>query len=52
MDTPQYETPAVADHGTLAELTAQTSSGSDLDAVIPAGTPVSELPGILANSLS
>lgn len=52
MDAPRYQTPAVTDHGTLAELTAQTSSGAQLDAVIPAGTPISELPGIISTSLS
>ena len=40
-----YQTPTVTDHGTLAQLTATTTVGTQLDAAIPAGTPLSQLPG-------
>lgn len=47
-----YQTPTVTDHGTLAQLTATTTVGTQLDAAIPAGTPISQLPGVIATSLS
>ena len=47
-----YQTPSVTDHGTLAQLTATTTVGNQLDATIPSGTPLNQLPGIIATSLS
>jgi hypothetical protein len=40
---PKYETPRIVDHGELSELTAGLTTGLDLDASFPIGTPDSDL---------
>ncbi len=39
----EYTSPAIVDHGTLAELTAGLGTGSQLDATFPAKTPKTQL---------
>ena len=43
IETTEYETPRIEDHGDLTELTAGEATGSHLDASFPAGTPYGEL---------
>lgn len=38
-----YETPRIADHGDLADLTAGQAEGTELDASFPVHTKKSEL---------
>jgi hypothetical protein len=40
IDTPEYETPRIEDHGDLTELTAAGSTGPNADATIFTGEPV------------
>lgn len=39
----QYVAPSIKDHGDLAELTAGTHTGDNLDATFPVGTPKGQL---------
>jgi hypothetical protein len=47
-----YEAPAVAVLGSFEEITRGTNVGNFLDQAIPAGTPVSAIPGFTASHLS
>jgi hypothetical protein len=42
-ETPQYSKPEITDHGSLTELTAGQSSGTQLDATFKTGTPTTQL---------
>lgn len=39
----EYVKPEIVDHGTLAELTAGSGFGTELDATFPAGTKTTAL---------
>jgi hypothetical protein len=39
----QYEAPRIEDHGDLTELTAGKTSGINLDADFPVGTPYGDI---------
>jgi hypothetical protein len=47
-----YEAPTVTELGSIVSLTQGTVHGSVLDASIPAGTPVSQIPGFVSNHLT
>lgn len=42
-DAPTYEAPTVVDYGSLRELTAGQSQGTNLDASFPINTPFKDL---------
>lgn len=48
----QYETPSITVIGTFEEVTQATTSGAFTDVTIPAGTPVTQIPGIISNGVS
>jgi hypothetical protein len=39
----EYEAPEITDYGSLTEITANATSGADLDATFPQGTPAGDL---------
>ena len=47
-----YEAPTLTVIGTFEEVTQGTTAGDRLDAAIPAGTLVSDIPGFVANHLT
>jgi len=47
-----YEAPALSVVGTFEEVTQGTNVGSQTDAVMPAHTPVSQVPGFIATHLT
>jgi len=47
-----YEAPALTVVGTFEEVTQGTNVGSQTDAVMPAHTPVSQVPGFIATHLT
>ena len=43
VDVPRYDAPTISDYGDLVEITAGSSTGVNLDASFPVGTPKNQL---------
>lgn len=48
----EYATPTISRIGSFEDITQQTSTGASLDAAIPSGTPIDQIPGFVAGHLS
>jgi hypothetical protein len=47
-----YEAPAILSLGAFEEITRGNTGGATLDAAIPVGTPLTQIPGFAANHTS
>jgi hypothetical protein len=48
----KYESPILTVIGSFEQVTNGTTSGAQTDAVLPRGTPVSDIPGFISTHLS